>query len=529
MQQLTTRSGFFILSFTACLSFLSCQKENTYTKLAEPVAAEATSARPPKNKGEEFYALTAGNELVKYTTGRPLRELSSKPITNLQSGENILAIDFRPATGQLYGVSNMSRLYIINLNSGRATAINATPFSPAINGTRVALDFNPTVDRIRLVTDAGQNLRLHPETGVVAATDGNINPGSPAVTAVAYTNSFAGASSTILYDIDAASNSLYKQNPPNNGTLELVGALGVEISGEGGFDISPDNSLALATLFGRGDEDDDSEESNGNKYRFYYIDLQTGEAKNAGKTDRQIIGLAIPTNPVAYAVSETNNLLIFNPTMATTTINKPITGLQMGENILGIDMRPATGQLFALGSTSRLYTINTANGAATLVGSGPFKPALNGTSFGLDFNPTVDRIRLVSNAGQNLRLHPVLGTVAATDMNLNPGTPSVDAAAYTNNFAGATATTLYDIDFAADKLYIQNPPNNGTLVEVGPLGVNVNAANGFDIGGTSATAYAVLTTASGHGFYSINLTTGAAAKLSSFPVKVNGFAIGLGF
>jgi Domain of unknown function (DUF4394) len=521
-----------IQSFASLLAgiflFSSCQKEvSSFTEPQSAIAAKAAESKVME-KGTAFYALTATNELIKYTTGRPLTELGSIAITNLAMGEKILAIDFRPATGQLYGVSDMSRLYIINHISGRATAVGAALFSPAINGTRVALDFNPTVDRIRLVTDNKQNLRLHPETGTVAATDGAINPGDPEVVAVAYTNSFAGASATTLYDIDVASNKLYKQNPPNNGTLELVGSLGVEASGEGGFDISPDNSLALAVLFGRGEEDGSEEESPGNKYRFYYINLQTGEATNAGKVDREIIGLAIPTTPVAYAVSQTNNLIIFNPEQAGSMITKSITGLQMGESVLGIDMRPATGQLFALGSSSRIYIINTANGAATVVG-GAFTPALSGTSFGFDFNPTVDRIRVVSNTGQNLRLNPITGTVAATDMNLNPGMTSVDAAAYTNNFPGATATTLYDIDFSADNLYIQNPPNNGTLVSVGSLGVNTDAAAGFDIGGISGNAYAILSSGSETKLYSINLMTGSASIISSFPVKVNGFAIGLGF
>ena len=129
----------------------------------------------------------------------------------------------------------------------------------------------------------------------------------------------------------------------------------------------------------------------------------------------------------------------------------------MDEVILGIDMRPATSQLYALGSSSRLYAINMASGAATAIGMTSFTAALSGTSFGFDFNPTVDRIRIVSNTGQNLRAHPVTGAIAATDVSLNPGSPSVDAAAYTNNFAGAASTTLYDIDYATDKLYIQSP------------------------------------------------------------------------
>jgi hypothetical protein len=519
------------VSYIAGIFFFSaCNKKEVMPveKMATPTMQQPV-ATAVKEKGVIFYALSSVNELIRYSTGRPLRELASVVISNLQMGERILAIDFRPATGQLYGVSNLSRLYIINHISGRATALGTGPFTPSINGSRVAFDFNPTVDRIRLVTDNKQNLRLHPETGAVVATDGNINPGEPAVVAVAYTNSFAGSSATTLYDIDVASNTLYKQNPPNNGQLERVGPLGIEASAEGGFDISSDNSLALAVLFGRGFEDAGEEESPGNKYRFYYINLQTGAASNAGKVDREIIGLAIPTTPVAYSVSQTNQLSIFDPEQPSSAIQKPITGLQMGELILGIDMRPATGQLFALGSSSRVYSINTSNGAATLVGAGPFTPALNGTAFGFDFNPTVDRIRVISNTGQNLRLNPVTGTVAVTDINLNPGMPSVDAAAYTNNFPGSTTTTLYDIDFSTDQLFIQNPPNNGTLVTVGSLGVNAEAANGFDIGGTSGMAYAILTTGSNTSLFKINLMTGAATFVAALPGKVNGFAIGLGF
>jgi hypothetical protein len=112
---------------------------------------------------------------------------------------------------------------------------------------------------------------------------------------------------------------------------------------------------------------------------------------------------------------------------------------------------------------------------------------------------------------------------------LNPGSPVVDAVAYTNNFAGAITTTLYNIDVQADALYIQNPPNGGTLVAVGSLGVNVTAQNGFDIGGTTGNALAILTSGSNTGLYSINLATGAATYIRAFASKVNGLALGLGF
>jgi Domain of unknown function (DUF4394) len=176
-----------------------------------------------------------------------------------------------------------------------------------------------------------------------------------------------------------------------------------------------------------------------------------------------------------------------------------------------------------------LYAINMSSGAATSLSVAPFSTLLSGTYFGFDFNPTVDRIRVVSNTGQNLRLNPLTGDIAAIDMPLNPGTPIVSSAAYTNNFPGTASTVLFTIDFNNQKLYTQNPPNNGTLVPVGDLGMDMGADNGFDIGGTSNKAY-VLVTAGGAGkIYSINLTSGAATQLTTYPNTTRGFAVGLGF
>ncbi len=76
-----------------------------------------------------------------------------------------------------------------------------------------------------------------------------------------------------------------------------------------------------------------------------------------------------------------------------------------------------------------VYLVNRTTGAATPIGVGPFEPTLNGTSFGFDLNPMVDRIRLTSNFTQNLRLQPDTGTVAATDGALwPPAAPSRAAA-----------------------------------------------------------------------------------------------------
>ena len=496
-------STLFLAAIT-CLTFLTgCDKDDpTFPAVVKPNIV--------------FYGLTNSNQLVKYNANASETPLSTISISGLSMTEKIIAIDFRPATGQLYGLGQSSRLYIINYQTGAATALGTGPFSPAISGSLAGFDFNPTVDRIRLVTSSGQNLRLNPETGTVAAVDASINPSTAIVGGVAYTNSIAGSSTTVLYDIDIANNKLYKQDPPNNGTLVEVGSLSISDPKnglDGGFDISPDNSIALACF-------------NDNLYQ---LDLTTGKATKLGSLTVSLSGIAIPTNPVAYAVDNANNLQIFNLSSPGTPVNKAITGLQAGENILGIDMRPATGQLYALGSTSRLYAINMSSGAATAVSAAPFVTLLAGSSFGFDFNPTVDRIRVISNTGQNLRLNPNDGTVAATDLPLNPGVPAVSAAAYINNFPGATTTTLFDIDPATDKLYMQNPPNNGTLVEVGALGIDISSDNGFDIGGTSNKAYALVTVGGTTKIYTINLTTGAATEAATFPNAARGFAVGLGF
>ncbi len=465
-----------------------------------------------------FYALTSDSKLYLINAKNPSTITSTVTISGLQTAETILGIDFRPATGQLYGLGSSSRLYVIDQKTGAARSISSTPFTPALNGTAAGFDFNPTVDRIRVVTNTGQNLRLNPETGTVAATDGVINGVTNAkVSSVAYTQNRAGATATVLFDIDAATDKLYRQDPPNDGKLVEVGNLGFDIDEMGGFDINADGSAALAAL------------KVGGTSSLYTVDTNNGKATKIGNLPLNITGLAIPTEAVAYAVSNNNELLIFNPLAATPTVAvKAITGIQTGETILGIDFRPLNGQLYALGSTSRIYTLNTSSGAAAVVGTAPLATLLSGTQFGFDFNPIVDRIRIVSNTGQNLRFNPLDGSVIL-DGALNPATTGITGAAYTNNFAGTTTTVLFDIDSNSDKLVRQDNPNMGILVDVGALGVNVEGSNGFDIGGTSGLAYGLFTVAGTQKVYSVNLSTGVATPGATIPNAARGFALGLGF
>jgi hypothetical protein len=199
-----------------------------------------------------------------------------------------------------------------------------------------------------------------------------------------------------------------------------------------------------------------------------------------------------------------------------------ISGLQANEVIHGIDLRPNTGELYALGSMNRLYKINKTTGAAMQIGPS-FSTGLSGSSFGFDFNPTVDRIRVISDVDQNLRLHPDTGAVAATDTSLayvsgdpNFGTnPNGVHAAYTNSFAGALTTTLYVLDTGLDVLAIQNPANAGQLMTVGSVGADLSDLGGFDISGLTGIAYAtVRDNALGSStFWRIDLATGQGTMI----------------
>ncbi|HLP84137.1 MAG TPA: DUF4394 domain-containing protein [Phycisphaerales bacterium] len=237
-----------------------------------------------------------------------------------------------------------------------------------------------------------------------------------------------------------------------------------------------------------------------------------------------LAALAVMTAGVAnaelvYGVTQQNRLVSFNsnaPGSILTGIS--IQGLQVNEDILGMDIRPATGQLYAIGSSNRLYTINALTGQATQVG-GVFANPLNGSSFGFDFNPTIDRIRVVSNANNNYVLNPDTGAqTIATPLFYQAGDPNFGAdpnvvhSAYTNAFPGATTSQLYGLDTGLDILVTQ-ANSAGTLGTVGPVGADLTELGGFDISGASGTAYAIVRDNAQirSMLWTINLQTGAGS------------------
>jgi hypothetical protein len=197
---------------------------------------------------------------------------------------------------------------------------------------------------------------------------------------------------------------------------------------------------------------------------------------------------------VMYATNSANKLLKFSSDNPRKLRSKQITGLPMGVSIKGIDFRPASGDLYALGSDRVVYRLNPMTAIAVPEGkSFDLMPSiLSGNFNGFDFNPTVDKIRVTSDAADNLRLNPDDGTLLSVDTKLTPAGVQVVGSAYTNSSFTAFATRptvtelyAYDIGGSPDKLWIQRPANAGTLIMPLSTGLDLRGTLGFDIAGAN--------------------------------------------
>ncbi|ODH02805.1 hypothetical protein A4S05_22380 [Nostoc sp. KVJ20] len=225
--------------------------------------------------------LTEDNNLVIFDSSNPTSN-STISVTGVDG--TLLGIDRRPANNLIYGLTNTNNIYTINPFTGAASFVS-TLSSAFTGGTISGVDFNPVPDRLRVIGSNDQNYRINVDTGAVIV-DGTLNPGDPNITAVAYTNVDNNpATGTILYDIDYVTDTLSIQNPPNNGTLGLVGSLGLDIISAAGFDIFTDNGVntAFAALT-------PASTSGSN---LYTINLTTGAATSVGtiSSGKRLIGL----------------------------------------------------------------------------------------------------------------------------------------------------------------------------------------------------------------------------------------------
>jgi len=234
---------------------LTRSRRATSAAIVTTIAAAAMAMPTAASAAEVFFASTPGNDLVSFTAQAPNRILHTEPINGLAAAETIVGMDQRPATGQLYALTSSGRILVVNTVSGDTKAIGS-PIT--LTGNRFGFDFNPVVDRIRITSDLDQNLRVNPDTGALVQADGTLaygagDPGTganPAVSGSGYTlGVFGGAApaSTTLFDIDTARNTLVRQDPPNDGGLVTIGALGIDVTDNVQMDVAG-NQAAYAAL-----------------------------------------------------------------------------------------------------------------------------------------------------------------------------------------------------------------------------------------------------------------------------------------
>ncbi|MBX3226443.1 MAG: DUF4394 domain-containing protein [Labilithrix sp.] len=469
--------------------------------LGAPVAAHA----------EPLVALkvsTSTSALVTFDSATPGTVDPDKPIAGLDTGDVLVSIDHRPDTGVLYGIAQSGKLYTLAIAGNAVTATRVGTNAVTLTGPSFGIDFNPSVDRIRVVSTARENLRLNPAdatqlpagaspelklqypvAGVCPTLDAPIEPiDGPLVIGVAYRNNVGGAAGftdadgsnqgLLQYGIDARSSSLVRMGNANlnDGCVQTVGSLNITLDADpathGGFDISTATGVAYASL-----------STGGGAPTLYTINLETGAATSVGALPadtRDVVALGAPKAAPVFAVTKSNKLLKFDASDPGVFTLQPtaITGLGAGEAVHAIDFRPKTGQLYALavaGTVAKLYTVDKTTAAATVVNAAGF--TVEGEAFGMDFNPVADALRITSNTGKNYRIAIADGD-AGTDTDLevqdgpDPGaSPSGGAVAYTNNVAAPTGgTRLLLLDPAARSLFSQGSLADGGVVDGGPNG-----------------------------------------------------------
>ncbi|MEP6484015.1 MAG: DUF4394 domain-containing protein [Rudaea sp.] len=539
----------------------------------------------------DIYVLGTSNNIALVPESQPaLAATTVAAVTGLVAGDLLVAIDVRPQNAQLYGLGFNSgagtvQLYHIAVDDAGARAfalganvgfVSGAGVSAPVTGSAFDMEFNPATDRIRVVDNTGQNFRINPNTG--AAIDGDLGGPAGSVTGVnmdgsvngatntldgaAYTNNISNVSVATLYTLDSNTNSLYIQNPPNTGTqtlpitVTLAGST-LDFGSESGFDIPTGVNVVASGTAATGEAV--AALSVGGISGLYRLNLATGVARSLGSfglTARDI-AIAPETQPAIALAGDGTSLLRFQVPKPDTTSTVAISGIVAGERLVGIDGRPATGQLFGIGvdatsDKATTYLIDPQTGAATIIGSagliafvaaGGNPVDFPDASWGIDFNPTVDRLRVVSSAnGLNFRVNPNTGAPVDGDLGGTSGSVSgvnpdafingavgvgISGAAYTNNIFGATVTTLYTLDSLGNRLFIQNPANFGT--QTSPVTLTLNGSPfdfdtvaGFDIppgvdapvssGPATGEGFAALGTGT-TSLYRINLSTGAVAPI----------------
>ena len=239
---------------------------------------------------------------------------------------------------------------------------------------------------------------------------------------------------------------------------------------------------------------------------------------------------SVATHAIPLVGTDGSNLYKFDSQSPGTVATVQITGMVGGDKLVGVDYRPATGELYGTGRQGHLYKVNPATGAAEFAFYSFVTYTLSGVAFGTDISAVDDKVRVVSHTGQNLRLDPSDGSLVASDTPVSQN--GIAAISYSNGYPGATSTTCYGINATAGTLVRigsvdgePNGPETGIVTTVGSLGFGggIDQTVGFDVG-PNGVAYAAINFGGALRLYTINLNSGAASQVGQIGGAVSGFA-----
>ena len=500
----------------------------------------------------DTWGYTSAKRLVKFqrATGKLERSVQVAGL----GGETVLGVDIRPANGAVTVLTNLA-LYTLDLQTGALggkltlsadPADTSDPFSGSLALTTTAtppaavsygVDFNPVVDRLRVVSSTGLNVRINPSNGRVTSDPG-VTPVTP-ISAAAYTNNIAADCGTKLYVIDATARQLLLQDL-TAATLSDAKSLGDAAVGQiHGFDIitngAGENVALVAATAADGERVYELNLATGTLGTPHVVALSTGEV-----LESVFASVPVPSGEL-WGTTETSKLITFNRAApGKLCTNVAISGLDAGDAVIAAAVRLSDKTLYGVTRAGKLIKIAVPSGVASAplelspATGDAFALPIDGTDLGMSFNPVVDRLRLVTDSGKNFRINPADGKVTtdgAITAAVTPATPTfkITEVAYTNASGAvpATSTTLWAIESEGDQLVRiggepadaaacpnATNPNCGTYTVVKPLGFTSSAVNGFDVEpktGAVLAALAATPTATVATLWSINPSGDATA------------------
>lgn len=519
------------------MRFATCGKQFSMLALVATLAACGGGGADPSgtsgSTGSSSSSGSTGNVVATTTSGKlitfdredPTKAKTTIQIAGLAKGEFITGLDQNPDDNQFYAITNQGAVMLLDIISGVATPLqemqpDLSQIGNAFEGLPtgpIGANFNPLTGLMQIVTGDGENFLLNVKSGLVLTGKG-FNAG---LTGAGFSDSFKGGGKIKFAGLDGLHGKLFLKGSPNGGDLGSPIPLGFDAKGVAGFDIDATNQSGYALL------------KLSDAWKVVKLKLG-GEANSPADILGNLPGLGSGDAPSAMALlqplvqvfglTHNNQLLSFLPSDPSTILNTlPVQGLLSGEKLLGIDMRPADGQMYGLTDLGRLLKIDTLTGGTTFITQ--LAEPLSGV-ISTDWDPTKDVLHIITEQGKNFELSPngfinlltsILNLVTDLLGGLLGHNPLIDGSAFTNNFPGADQLgQLLNLDMANGQLLQLLPLD---VLDLGSLGLPGGSHGcGFDVigGGNGLSLAAIQTLANGPcTAFLVDTVTGVTTQLGA--------------